>query len=38
MNRREFLKFLGGAAAVAAVAPKALAEELVSATPEEPRE
>ena len=28
MNRREFLKFLGGAAAVAAVAPKALAEEL----------
>jgi len=28
MNRREFLKFLGGAAAAAAVAPKALAEEL----------
>jgi hypothetical protein len=27
MNRREFLKFLGGAAAAAAVAPKALAEE-----------
>jgi hypothetical protein len=28
MNRREFLKFLGGAAAAAAVAPKALAEEI----------
>src|SRR6187549_3951484 len=28
MNRREFLKFLGGAAATAAVAPAALAEAL----------